>query len=66
METIDKPIVGKFINAKVNFWLGAPIKARKILNLLMNMQRNSINHSLDNFKEKESTRAVLMKFGLLI
>ena len=28
-ERIDKPIVGKLINAKVNFWLGAPTKAKK-------------------------------------
>ena len=28
-ERIDKSIVGKLINAKVNFWLGAPIKAKK-------------------------------------
>ena len=28
-ERIDKSIVGKLINAKVNFGLGAPIKARK-------------------------------------
>ena len=30
-ETIDKSIVGKLINAKVNFGLGAPIKAKTIL-----------------------------------
>ena len=30
-ERIDKSIVGKLINAKVNFGLGAPIKANKIL-----------------------------------
>ena len=30
-ERIDKSIVGKFINAKVNFGMGAPIKAKKIL-----------------------------------
>ena len=28
-ERIDKEIVGKLINAKVNFGLGAPIKAKK-------------------------------------
>ena len=28
-ERIDKSIVGKLINGKVNFGLGAPIKARK-------------------------------------
>ena len=30
-ERIDKAIVRKLINAKVNFGLGAPIKAKKIL-----------------------------------
>ena len=30
-ERIDKSMIGKFINAKVNFGLGAPIKAKKIL-----------------------------------
>ena len=30
-ERINKSIVGKLINAKVNFWFGAPIKAKKIL-----------------------------------
>ena len=30
-ERIDKSIVGKLINAKVNFGLGAPIKAKNIL-----------------------------------
>ena len=30
-ERIDKSMVGKLINAKVNFGLGAPIKAKKIL-----------------------------------
>ena len=28
-ERIDKSIVGKLVNAKVNFGLGAPIKAKK-------------------------------------
>ena len=27
-ERIDKSIVGKLINTKVNFWLGAPTKAK--------------------------------------
>ena len=30
-ERIDKSVVGKVINAKVNFGLGAPIEAKKIL-----------------------------------
>ena len=30
-ERIDKSVVGKVINAKVNFELGAPIKAKQIL-----------------------------------
>ena len=33
-ERIDKSIVEKLINAKVNFGLGASIKAKKILNEL--------------------------------
>ena len=32
-ERIDKSIVGKLINAKVNFWLGAPKKAKKNSNI---------------------------------
>ena len=28
-KRIDKSIVGKLIKAKVNFWLGAPIKEKK-------------------------------------
>ena len=40
-ERIDKAIV--------NFWLGAPIKAKKP-KILMNLQRNSINQSLENFR----------------
>ena len=43
-ERIDKLIVGKLINAKVNFQLGHPVK--KILNLLMSLLRNfTIDHS---------------------
>ena len=30
-ERLEKSIVEKLINAKVNFWLDAPIKAKKIL-----------------------------------
>ena len=51
-EGSDKSIVGKLINANVNFGLSA---RKKYLNLLMNLQRNSINQSLENFKEREST-----------
>ena len=51
---IDKSIVGKLINTKVNFGLGAPIKAKKSSNLLMNLQKNSINQSLENLIERES------------
>ena len=54
-ERIDKSKVGKLINAKVNFGLGAPIKAKKYKNLLIILQSNSINQSLENFKEREST-----------
>ena len=54
-ERIDQSIFGKLINAKVNFGLGAPTKAKKILILLMSLQRNSINQSLQNVREWEST-----------
>ena len=50
-EKIDKSIVGKLIKVKVNFGLGHSIK--KNLNLLMRLQRNFINQSLENFKEGE-------------
>ena len=53
-ERIYKSIVGKLIKAKVNFGLGYPIKQKK-LNLLMSLMRNSINQSLENFKEGAST-----------
>ena len=65
-ERIDKSIVGKFIRAKVNFGLGAPIKKKTILNLQMTLQMNSINRSLENFREGELMLMVSMKFGLLI
>ena len=45
-ERIDKSIVGKLTKAKANFGLGHPVKEKKILNVLMNLQRNSINQSL--------------------
>ena len=50
-ERIDKSIVGKLIKAKVNFGFGHPIKKK----LLMHLQRNFINQSLENFREAEST-----------
>ena len=50
-ERIDKSIVGKIIDAKVNFGLGALIKGKKSKNLLMTLQRNSLNQSLENFRE---------------
>ena len=52
-ERIDKSIVVKLIIAKVNFGLGHTVK--KFYNLPMNLQRNSISQSLNNFKEVEST-----------
>ena len=52
-ERIDKSIVGNLIKAKVNFGLGLPIK-RFFLNLLMSLQRNFTNQSLENFREGES------------
>ena len=65
-ERIDKSIVGKLIRAKVNFGLGAPIKAKKNLNLQMTLQMNTINQSLENCREGELMLMVSMKFGLLI
>ena len=60
-ERIDKAIVEKLINAKVNFGLGliinakvnfAPIKEKeKSYNLMMTLQMNSINQSLENIRE---------------
>ena len=50
----NKSIVGKLINAKVNFGCSYKIK-KKSENLLMNLQRNSINQSLENIREGEST-----------
>ena len=47
-KQIDKSIVGKLINAKLKFGLGNSVK--KSYNLLMNLQRNSINQSLENFR----------------
>ena len=64
-ERIDKSIVGKLIRAKVNFGLGAPIK-KKIKNLQMTLQTNSVNRSLENFREGELMLMVSTKFGLLI
>ena len=52
-ERIDKSIVGKLIKAKVNFGLDHYIK--KNLHLLVSLQRNFINQSLENFREGEST-----------
>ena len=65
-ERIYKSIVGKLIRAKVNFGLRALIKAKKNLNLKMTLQMNSINRSLENFREGELMLMVLMKFGPLI
>ena len=45
-ERIDKSIVGKLNKSKVNFGLGHPIK--KKFNLLMSLQSNFINQSLES------------------
>ena len=63
-ERFDKSIVGKLINAKVNFGLGHPVK--NIYNLLMSLLRNSINQSIENVQVGESTSTQSTKFGLLI
>ena len=47
-EKIDKAIVGKLINAKVNFGLAI----KKKINLLMSLLRNSINQKLENFRRR--------------
>ena len=65
-ERIDKSIVGKLINAKVNLGLGAPTKAKKILNFTDELAENSINQSSENFGEGESTSTASMKIWLLI
>ena len=52
-EKIDKSVVEKLIKAKVNFGLVHSIK--KILKVLMSLQRNFINQSLENIREGEST-----------
>ena len=51
-ERIDKSIVGKLINAKVNFGLGAPIKTKQNLKFTNEV---AMNQSLENFKKEEST-----------
>ena len=53
MKRIDKSIVAKLIKSKVNFGFGIPIKFF-FFNLLMSMQRNFANRSLENFREGES------------
>ena len=63
-ERIDKSIVGKLIKAKVNFGLGLPIK--KKFNLLVSLQRNFTNQSLEIVIEGQSMLTVSTKFGLLI
>ena len=47
-ERIDKSIVRELIKANVHFGLGHPVK--KIKNLLMNLQKSSVNQSLENFQ----------------
>ena len=54
-ERIDKSIVGKFINAKVNFRLGSPIKAKKILKCTDELAEELYKPVTRNFKEGEST-----------
>ena len=52
-EKIYKSIVGKLIEAKVNFGLVHPIKTN--FNFLMSLSRNFINQSLENIGEGAST-----------
>ena len=48
-ERIDKSTVEKNIKAKVHFGLGHPIKTKN-LNVLMSVQSNCTNQSLEHFK----------------
>ena len=65
-ERIDKSIVGKLIRAKVNFGLGAPIKAKKKLKFTDDLADELYKPVTRNFREGELMLMVLMKFGLLI
>ena len=52
-KRIDKSIVGKVINAKVNFGLGASIKANKILKLTDDLEVELYRPVTRNFREGE-------------
>ena len=52
-ERIDKAIVGKFINNKVNFGLGAPIKAKKIQKFTDELAEELYNPVTRKFQEGE-------------
>ena len=57
-ERFDKSIVGKPINAKIYFGCGAPITQKKISNLLISLERNSINQSLEISKKEVNVNAI--------
>ena len=65
-ERIDQSIVGKLIRAKVNFGLGASIKAKKKFKFTDDLADELYKPALENFREEELMLVVSMKFGLLI
>ena len=60
-ERIYKSIVGKLNNAKVNFRLSAPIKAKKIVKFTDDLAEELYKPVTRKFQ-----RTASMKFGLLI
>ena len=64
-EKIDTSIVGKLVNAKVNFGLGAPIKGKKILKFT-NELAEELHKQVRSFREDGLMLMALMKSGLLI
>ena len=51
-ERIDKSIVGKLINAKANFGLGAPMKAKKILKFTDELAEELYKSVTRNFQRR--------------
>ena len=54
-ERIGKSIVGKLINAKVNFGFGAPMKAKKIIKFTDDLAEELFKPVTRKFREEEST-----------
>ena len=57
-EKIDKSIVGKLINAKVNFWLGAPIKVKKVLKLTDDLAEELYKPVTRKFQRRVSVNGI--------